>query len=160
MIRCETWVKDNMVLVGDCAHTAHFSIGSGTKLAMEDAIALFESCQAESNPIDALQVYDKNRRDEVERLQHAADVSLSWFEHVDRYWDMDPVQFTFSLMSRSKAITYDNLRLRDTEFVDAVDHNFTKTVAERYDLLDSAKKPNPPMNSYAHSVEYRLEKTR
>ena len=112
---------------------------------MEDAIALFESCQAESNPIDALQVYDKNRRDEVERLQHAADVSLSWFEHVDRYWDMDPVQFTFSLMSRSKAITYDNLRLRDTEFVDAVDHNFTKTVAERYDLLDAAKKPVPPM---------------
>ena len=145
MIRCETWVKDNLVLVGDCAHTAHFSIGSGTKLAMEDAIALFESCQAESNPIDALQVYDKNRRDEVERLQHAADVSLSWFEHVDRYWDMDPVQFTFSLMSRSKAITYDNLRLRDTEFVDAVDHNFTKTVAERYDLLDAAKKPVPPM---------------
>jgi len=145
MIRCETWVKDNLVLVGDCAHTAHFSIGSGTKLAMEDAIALFESCQAESNPIDALQIYDKNRRDEVERLQHAADVSLSWFEHVDRYWDMDPVQFTFSLMSRSKAITYDNLRLRDSEFVDAVDHNFTKTVAERYGLPDAAKKPVPPM---------------
>ena len=145
MIRCETWVKDNLVLVGDCAHTAHFSIGSGTKLAMEDAIALFESCQAETNPIEALQVYDKNRRDEVERLQHAADVSLSWFEHVDRYWGMDPVQFTFSLMSRSKAITYDNLRLRDTEFVDAVDHNFTKTVAERYGIPGAAKKPVPPM---------------
>ena len=120
MIRCETWVNDNLVIMGDCAHTAHYSIGSGTKLAMEDAIALFECCQAEPDARKALKLYDESRRDEVERTQHAADVSLSWFEHVRRYWDMDPVQFNFSLMSRSKAITYDNLRLRDREFVAAI----------------------------------------
>ena len=145
MIRCETWVMDNVVLVGDCAHTAHFSIGSGTKLAMEDAIALFESCSSEPNPINALRVYDENRRDEVERLQHAADVSLSWFEQVDRYWQMDPLQFTFSLMSRSKAITYDNLRIRDKDFVDGVDRDFAIKAAEMYNFEKPSGKPPPPM---------------
>ena len=75
MIRCDTWVMDNLVLLGDCAHTAHFSIGSGTKLAMEDAIALFECFQEPGEVTDILGVYDRTRRDEVERLQHAADVS-------------------------------------------------------------------------------------
>lgn len=145
MIRCETWVKDNLVIMGDCAHTAHFSIGSGTKLAMEDAIALFECCREETDARKALQVYDAGRRDEVERLQHAADVSLSWFEHVDRYWHMDPVQFTFSLMSRSKAITYDNLRMRDPAFVAQVDKAFCDDVAEKFDAPELKKKPVPPM---------------
>ena len=121
---------DNVVIMGDCAHTAHYSIGSGTKLAMEDAIALFECCQAEPDARAALNMYDKHRRDEVERIQHAAEVSLAWFEHVERFWDMDPIQFNFSLMSRSKAITYDNLRLRDREFVEAIDKSFSADAAK------------------------------
>jgi anthraniloyl-CoA monooxygenase len=156
MIRCETWVKDNLVLLGDCAHTAHFSIGSGTKLAMEDAIALFESCQIEAEPRAALKLYDKNRRDDVERIQHAADVSLSWFEHVDRYWHMEPVQFTFSLMSRSKAITYDNLRLRDKNFVKQVDREFSAEVAKKYALPELREKPVPPMFAPMHLRDMRL----
>ena len=156
MIRCETWVKDNLVIMGDCAHTAHFSIGSGTKLAMEDAIALFECCQLESDPLAALKIYDENRRGDVERLQHAADVSLSWFEHVDRYWDMDPVQFTFSLMSRSKAITYDNLRLRDKAFVAAVDKEFSADAAERYDAPQLKETPVPPMFAPMQLRDMRL----
>ncbi len=145
MIRCETWVMDNVVIMGDCAHTAHYSIGSGTKLAMEDAIALFECCQAEPDARAALNMYDKHRRDEVERIQHAAEVSLAWFEHVERFWAMDPIQFNFSLMSRSKAITYDNLRLRDREFVEAIDKSFSADAAKKYDAPLLLENPVPPM---------------
>ena len=117
MIRSKRWVKDNMVLLGDAKATAHFSIGSGTKLAMEDAIALADA-MAQAPTVDAaLQTYEQGRREEVEKTQHAADVSLVWFEHVDRFWDFDPVQFAFGVMTRSKAITYDNLTLRAPEFV-------------------------------------------
>ncbi len=129
MIRCERWVRDNLVLLGDCAHTAHFSIGSGTKLAMEDAIALYDCFREPGDVPEVLKAYEAIRRDEVERLQHAADVSLSWFEHVRRYWHMDPVQFTFSLLSRSKAITYDNLRMRDAAFIEDVDAWFSRDAA-------------------------------
>jgi anthraniloyl-CoA monooxygenase len=91
MIRNARWVKDNIVLLGDAKATAHFSIGSGTKLAMEDAIALFERCKAGGHDVEAaLAHYEHGRREEVEKTQHAADVSLVWFEHVDRFWDFDP----------------------------------------------------------------------
>ncbi|PPR09879.1 MAG: Salicyloyl-CoA 5-hydroxylase [Alphaproteobacteria bacterium MarineAlpha11_Bin1] len=156
MIRCETWVKDNLVIMGDCAHTAHYSIGSGTKLAMEDAIALFECCKAEPNPRKALKLYDDKRRDEVERTQHAADVSLSWFENVRRYWGMDPIQFNFSLMSRSKAITYDNLRLRDREFVRSVDKVFSEQVAEKFNAPQLKKSHVPPMFAPLELRDMRL----
>ncbi len=145
MIRCATWTMGNLVLLGDCAHTAHFSIGSGTKLAMEDAISLFECFRSPDPVAKVLEAYDETRRDEVERLQHAADVSLSWFEHVERYWKMDPVQFSFSLLSRSKAITYDNLRLRDPAFVEEVDAWFSADAADRYDAPALAETPLPPM---------------
>ena len=144
-IRCETWVRDNMVLMGDAAHTAHFSIGSGTKLAMEDAIALFEAFNRHGSVAAALAAYDVDRRDEVGRLQHAAEVSLSWFEHVRRYWDMEPMQFAFSLLSRSKAITYDNLRIRDASFVAAVERAFSGAVAEAEGVPALAESPAPPM---------------
>lgn len=121
MIRNERWVKDNMVLIGDAKATAHFSIGSGTKLAMEDAIALYKSVMATDGVSAALQHFETSRRGEVERTQHAADTSLVWFEKVERFWDMEPTQFAFGLMTRSKAITYDNLRLRAPEFVAEVD---------------------------------------
>jgi len=122
-IRCERWVADNMVLIGDAKATAHFSIGSGTKLAMEDGIALYEAFRSTGgrDVAAALAQFESQRREEVEKTQHSADVSLVWFEHVDRFWNMDPTRFAFGLMTRSKAITYDNLALRAPEFVKQAD---------------------------------------
>ncbi|MFB6451733.1 bifunctional salicylyl-CoA 5-hydroxylase/oxidoreductase [Bradyrhizobium tunisiense] len=128
MIRSKRWVKDNMVLLGDAKASAHFSIGSGTKLAMEDAIALAEAMQNAPSTKAALDLYEHGRREEVEKTQHAADVSLVWFEHVDRFWDFDPVQFAFGVMTRSKAITYDNLKLRAPDFVAEVEKSFASQV--------------------------------
>jgi len=143
-IRNETWVMDNVVLVGDAKATAHFSIGSGTKLAMEDAIALFEAFRAHAEVKPALAHYDAQRREDVEKTQHAAEVSLSWFENMSRYWDMDPLQFAFGVMSRSKQITYENLRLRDPGFLAAVAKWFAeKQRSLGYDV--DVANPPPPM---------------
>lgn len=121
-IHCDSWCHENMVLLGDAAHTAHFSIGSGTKLAMEDSIALDRAMtEAGGDVAAALAAYDVDRREDVEKTQHAADVSLTWFEHVRRYWHMPPLQLAFSMLSRSKQITYDNLRLRDPALVGRVE---------------------------------------
>ena len=144
MIRSKRWVRDNMVLLGDAKATAHFSIGSGTKLAMEDAIALADAMQGTPSIEAALRQYEEGRREEVEKTQHAADVSLVWFEHVDRFWDFDPVQFAFGVMTRAKAITYDNLTLRAPDFVSEVDKAFAKQVrAKGFDV--DIEKPVPPM---------------
>jgi anthraniloyl-CoA monooxygenase len=144
MVRSKRWVKDNMVLLGDAKATAHFSIGSGTKLAMEDAIALAEAMQNAPSIKAALDVYENGRREEVEKTQHAADVSLVWFEHVDRFWDFDPVQFAFGVMTRSKAITYDNLKLRAPDFVAEVEKSFAKQVRGNGFDVD-ADKPMVPL---------------
>ncbi len=144
MIRNARWVKDNVVLLGDAKATAHFSIGSGTKLAMEDAIALFEAFRAGGETAAALAAFEEGRRLEVEKTQHAADVSLVWFEHVGRFWSMDPVQFAFGLMTRAKAITYDNLELRAPAFVRAVDRMFAGKVAAEGHAVDR-ENPVPPM---------------
>src|SRR5262245_32060371 len=127
-IRCELWVADPFVLIGDAKATAHFSIGSGTKLAMEDGIALYEAFVATGgrDVAAALAQFETQRRDEVERTQHSADVSLVWFEHVERFWNMDPTRFAFGLMTRSKAITYDNLALRAPEFVQQADETVAR----------------------------------
>jgi anthraniloyl-CoA monooxygenase len=144
MIRSKRWVRENMVLLGDAKATAHFSIGSGTKLAMEDAIALADAMQGSASIEAALRQYEEGRREEVEKTQHAADVSLVWFEHVDRFWDFDPVQFAFGVMTRAKAITYDNLTLRAPDFVNEVDKAFAKQVrAKGFDI--DIEKPSPPM---------------
>jgi len=120
-ITCERWHADNVVLMGDAVHTAHFSVGSGTKLAMEDAIALSDLLIGEE-PLDvALETYEAMRRPEVESLQRAAKASLEWFEGADRYRDMEPEQFVFSMLTRSQRVTYDNLRLRDPEYMASVD---------------------------------------
>ncbi len=145
-IRCERWVYENCVIVGDAKATAHFSIGSGTKLAMEDAIGLYEAFRkaGSTNVHAALASYETSRREEVEKTQHSADVSLVWFEHVKRFWNMDPTRFIFGLMTRSKAITYDNLALRAPEFVNEVDHLVAnETKAQGFDV--DTKKPVPPM---------------
>src|SRR6187549_2011584 len=144
MIRSERWVKDNMVLLGDAKATAHFSIGSGTKLAMEDAIALAGAFRDNAEVSAALAQFETGRREEVEKTQHAADVSLVWFEHVARFWDFDPVQFAFGLMTRAKAITYDNLRLRAPAFVAEVDRTFARQVRARGFDVD-ADAPTVPM---------------
>ena len=128
MIRNETWVKDNLVLLGDAKATAHYSIGSGTKLAMEDAIALLEAMRATECVECALHRYEEERRDEVGKTQHGADVSLQWFEAMDRHWCLDPEQFAFGVMSRSKQITYENLLLRDESFVHRVQEWFLDQV--------------------------------
>lgn len=144
MIRCRRWVKDNIVLIGDAKGTAHYSIGSGTKLAMEDAIALHAAFCEGRDVAAALQAFEADRRVEVEKTQHAADVSLVWFEHVRRFWDMTPVQFAFGLMTRSKAITYDNLRLRAADFVRAVDRDAAEKARAQGFAVDLAHPP-PPM---------------
>jgi len=139
----QTWVKDNAVLVGDAKATAHFSIGSGTKLAMEDAIALFESLKKHDSVKAALKTYDTARREEVEKTQHAANVSLAWFEHMKRYWGMDPQQFAFGVMSRSKQITWENLELRDPEFIKKIHQWFAQKVKEQGFDVDLKNPPVP-----------------
>src|SRR5690349_8692744 len=139
----KTWVKGNAVLVGDAKATAHFSIGSGTKLAMEDAIALFEALKREQTVEKALQRYDTARREEVEKTQHAANVSLAWFEHMKRYWGMAPEQFAFGVMSRSKQITWENLELRDPAFVKKIHQWFARKVKEQGFDVDLENPPVP-----------------
>lgn len=158
-IRNKRWYKDNIVLLGDAKSTAHFSIGSGTKLAMEDAIALYEAFQEHLTVGDALAAFETGRREEVEKIQHSADVSLVWFEHVNRFWDMDPVQFAFGLMTRSKAITYDNLELREEPFVRSVDKMFASKVAAEGFEVDVENPPAPmfhPLRLRDMVVENRL----
>ena len=116
-IKCARWVRGNVVLLGDSKASAHFSIGSGTKLAMEDAIALHQSFLAEQSVASALHAFETGRREDVEKTQHAANVSLVWFEHVKRFWDFSPTRFAFGVMTRSKTITWDNLALRAPDFV-------------------------------------------
>lgn len=144
MIRNRRAVMGNVVLLGDAKSTAHFSIGSGTKLAMEDAIALHDSIAATGDIPAALAHFEASRRGEVERIQHAADISLVWFEHVRRFWTMEPTQFAFGLMTRSRAITYDNLRLRAPDFVAATDRMFARQTASRGLEVDQ-EHPVPPM---------------
>jgi anthraniloyl-CoA monooxygenase len=115
-LKCARWTRGNLVLIGDAKASAHFSIGSGTKLAMEDAIALHGAFLQGGSVADSLARFEHGRREDVEKTQHAADVSLVWFEHVKRFWDMHPTRFAFGLMTRSKAITWDNLALRAPEF--------------------------------------------
>ncbi len=118
----ERWHHGNVVLVGDAAHTAHFSIGSGTKLAMEDAIALVDAFRRHgtADVPRVLAAYEESRRLDVLKLQRAAAVSREWFENSSRYVGQAPLQFTFNLMTRSKRITYDNLRQRDPALVGRV----------------------------------------
>ncbi len=141
MIRCARWTQGNIVLLGDAKATAHFSIGSGTKLAMEDAIALHAAVMAGGSVADCLARFEHGRREAVEKIQHAADVSLVWFEHVRRFWPMHPTRFAFGVMTRSKAITYDDLALRAPDFVQEVDALFAREVAGNGEPANAAKPP-------------------
>ncbi|AUQ54906.1 bifunctional salicylyl-CoA 5-hydroxylase/oxidoreductase [Phaeobacter inhibens] len=116
-VLCETWHHENVVLLGDASATAHFSIGSGTRLAFDSAIALAEFITTEPTLEQAFVRYQEERRLDVLRLQSAARNSLEWFEEVERYLDMDPVQFNYSLLTRSQRISHENLRLRDADWL-------------------------------------------
>jgi anthraniloyl-CoA monooxygenase len=116
-IVCERWHHENVVLMGDAAATAHFSIGSGTRLAFDSAIALADLLHSEPTMEAAFERYQAERRLEVLRLQSAARNSLEWFEEVERYLDLDPVQFNYSLLTRSQRISHENLRLRDPDWL-------------------------------------------
>lgn len=128
-VTCRQWhAAGRIVLLGDAKATAHWSIGSGTKLAMECAIALSDAVVAHGTDFAAVAAaYEAARRTPVEVTQHNAGVSLAWFEHVARSWDMPPMQFANVVMSRAKSITYDNLLLRDPDFVEACDTEFYET---------------------------------
>ncbi len=145
-IRNGRWHHDNIVLVGDAAHTAHFSIGSGTKLAMEDAIALGGALGEHRDVGRALAAYEAERRPQVEALQRAAQTSLEWFEQTERYAGrLEPVQFAFSLLTRSLRVTHDNLRARDAKLVATVDGWFAEKAARQSGVAVAAAPPPPPM---------------
>ena len=117
----QNWYHKNIVLLGDAKATAHYSIGSGTKLAMDSAIGLFDAVMANPNDVQAaFQQYDKSRRNTVEMIQYAALVSLDWFENMNRHNQHPFYQFAFGCMTRAKKVTYENLRLRDKSFTDKV----------------------------------------
>ena len=116
-VLCERWSYKNLALMGDAAASAHFSIGSGSKLALESAVALADYLHSEPDLESAFRKYEDSRRTEVLKLQSAARNSLEWFEEVERYLDLDPVQFNYSLLTRSQRISHENLRLRDPEWL-------------------------------------------
>jgi anthraniloyl-CoA monooxygenase len=125
-VLCETWSHQNIVLMGDAAASAHFSIGSGTKLAMESAIALAGYLHEEPGIETAFRKYEAARRTEVLRLQSASRNSLEWFENVERYLHLDPIQFTYSLLTRSQRISHENLRLRDKAWLEGAEGWFQR----------------------------------
>jgi anthraniloyl-CoA monooxygenase len=120
-LRCENWRRGNVVLLGDAAHTAHFSIGSGTKLAMEDALALAACLHEQPDTGAALDAYEAERRPVVASTQRAAQASLEWFENLGQYLGQEPEQFAFNIMTRSRRVTHGNLRVRDPEFAARID---------------------------------------
>ena len=153
---CENWVQWNsidgkevpVVLMGDAAHTAHFSIGSGTKLAMEDAIELANSIAASTtgDMHEILASYQETRAIEVLKIQNAARNAMEWFEETGRYTNMPPEQFNFSLLTRSQRISHDNLRVRDADYIATYDKWFaTKAFADAGLELPTNVENSPPM---------------
>jgi anthraniloyl-CoA monooxygenase len=130
-IKCERWSSGNVILLGDAAHTAHFSIGSGTKLALEDAIKLADVQNRPSLSLEAaLDEYQAERSLEVLKLQNSARNSTEWFETLERYTHFEPLQFAYSLLTRSQRISHENLRLRDREWLETVERWFWKRATD------------------------------
>ena len=138
-VLCERWSHENIVLLGDAAATAHFSVGSGSKLAMESAIALANYLDSEPDITSAFRRYEEERRLEVLRLQNAARNSTEWFEDVERYFDLDPVQFNYSLLTRSQRISHENLRQRDPQWLSGAEKWFEQKATGQ--IPNSARPP-------------------
>ena len=141
-VRNSNWFHDNIVLIGDAAHSAHFSIGSGTKLAMEDAIALSRALSTIDDIPAAFQSYQDERGTEALRLQNAARNSMEWFEHVKRYVHLEPEQFAYSLLTRSQRVSHENLRLRDGSYVEGMERWFSSRAATALDQPVTKPWPN------------------
>ena len=155
-IKCERWNAGNVILLGDAAHTAHFSVGSGTKLALEDAIKLAdvltrvpslrgaeEESHADQKTLSleaALDEYVAERSLEVLKLQNSARNSTEWFETLERYTHFEPLQFAYSLLTRSQRISHENLRVRDREWLEGVERWFWKRATD-----GRSNKTAPPM---------------
>ena len=139
-VACERWYHGNVVLLGDAAHTAHFSVGSGTKLALEDAIGLAEALHAGRDLESALAAYQESRRVEVLKLQSAARNSTEWFEAVPRYVRFEPLQFAYALLTRSQRVSHENLRLRDRTWLEGMERWLAERSSGRPVQL-----PVPPM---------------
>ena len=140
-IKCERWTAGNVILLGDAAHTAHFSIGSGTKLALEDAIKLAEVLNRRGLSLEAaLDEYQAERNLEVLKLQNSARNSTEWFETLERYTHFEPLQFAYSLLTRSQRISHENLRLRDRDWLEGVERWFWKRAT-----AGKSNKTAPPM---------------
>jgi anthraniloyl-CoA monooxygenase len=140
-IKCDNWAVGNTILLGEAAHTAHFSIGSGTKLALEDAIKLAEVLNRHGLSRDAaLFEYQAERNLEVLKLQNSARNSTEWFETLHRYLHFEPLQFAYSLLTRSQRISHENLRLRDREWLEGVERWFWKRATD-----GRSNKTAPPM---------------
>ena len=140
-IKCERWASGNVILLGDAAHTAHFSIGSGTKLALEDAIKLAEVLNRPGLSLQAaLDEYQAERNLEVLKLQNSARNSTEWFETLERYLHFEPLQFAYSLLTRSQRISHENLRLRDREWLEEVERWFWKRATD-----GKSNRTAPPM---------------
>ena len=140
-VRNTRWFHRNIVLIGDAAHTAHFSIGSGTKLAMEDAIGLVRALSSSGDLHCALQSYQDDRATEALRLQNAARNSMEWFEHVKRYVHLEPEQFAYSLLTRSQRVSHENLRLRDSTYVTGMERWFASRASIEGVVPESPKSP-------------------
>ncbi len=142
-VLCQRWSHENVVLLGDAAATAHFSIGSGTKLALESAIALAENLTTRPSVAEAFQSYEDQRQLEVLRLQSAARNSVEWFEEVERYLDLDPIQLNYSLLTRSQRISHENLRARDPAWLGQAERWFQEQAGVQVGD-PSAIQPNGP----------------
>ncbi len=135
-LTCGTWCHENVVLIGDASHTAHFSVGSGTKLAMEDAMELAAALKVAPDLASGLRSYDLGRRSMVGRIQRAAAQSRDWFENVKRLLKLPNERLAFSLLTRSRRITHDNLALRDKPYIEHVD---------RWHMRDAGLDPSGPL---------------
>ncbi len=159
-ISCSNWSHKNIVLLGDAKATAHWSIGSGTKLAMECAAALSDAIvEHPADPDSALAAYEKERRTPIEITQHNAQVSLRWFEDMPLHWDKARYEFVFSLMSRAKSLTWDNIKLRDEDFLKQVETEFYESYERKGGSIVHRDKPTPmftPFSLRAMTVPNRV----
>lgn len=148
-ISCSTWRHGKMVLLGDAKATAHWSIGSGTKLAMECAVALSDAIiERRDDVAAAFSAYEKQRRTPVEITQHNAQVSLRWFEDMPAHWAKERYEFAFSLMSRAKALTWDNIAMRDADFLNEVENEFYARYDDATGRHTALDRPTPMFTPY------------